>query len=58
MQYQAHMSAAKAAVDATSQCLAVEEGPFGVRSNVIAPGPIGDTVGMDRLSRTLLLFDL
>jgi peroxisomal 2,4-dienoyl-CoA reductase len=28
----------------------VEEGPFGVRSNVIAPGPIGGTEGMDRLS--------
>ena len=30
--------------------LAVEEGPFGVRSNVIAPGPIGGTEGMDRLT--------
>jgi 2,4-dienoyl-CoA reductase [(3E)-enoyl-CoA-producing], peroxisomal len=30
--------------------LAVEEGPHGVRSNVIAPGPIGGTEGMDRLS--------
>ncbi|KAJ3553463.1 hypothetical protein NM688_g3600 [Phlebia brevispora] len=47
--YQVHVSAAKAAVDATSGVLAVEEGPHGVRSNVIAPGPIGDTEGMDRL---------
>ncbi|KAI0344341.1 NAD(P)-binding protein [Trametopsis cervina] len=47
--YQAHVSAAKAAVDATSNVLAVEEGPLGVRSNVIAPGPIGGTEGMDRL---------
>jgi peroxisomal 2,4-dienoyl-CoA reductase len=39
--YQAHVSAAKAAVDALSAVLAVEEGPHGVRSNVIAPGPIG-----------------
>jgi NAD(P)-dependent dehydrogenase (short-subunit alcohol dehydrogenase family) len=39
--YQAHVSAAKAAVDALSRVLAVEEGPMGVRSNVIAPGPIG-----------------
>ena len=48
--YQVHVSAAKAAVDATSAVLAVEEGPHGVRSNVIAPGPIGGTEGMDRLS--------
>ncbi|KAI0697454.1 hypothetical protein BC835DRAFT_765932 [Cytidiella melzeri] len=47
--YQVHVSAAKAAVDATSAVLAVEEGPHGVRSNVIAPGPIGGTEGMDRL---------
>jgi len=47
--YQVHVSAAKAAVDATSAVLAVEEGPRGVRSNVIAPGPIGGTEGMDRL---------
>jgi peroxisomal 2,4-dienoyl-CoA reductase len=48
--YQVHVSAAKAAVDATSAVLAVEEGPRGVRSNVIAPGPIGGTEGMDRLT--------
>jgi peroxisomal 2,4-dienoyl-CoA reductase len=50
--YQAHVSAAKAAVDALSGALAVEEGPRGVRSNVIAPGPVGDTPGMDRLRPT------
>ncbi|KAH9885606.1 2,4-dienoyl-CoA reductase [Cubamyces lactineus] len=48
--YQVHVSAAKAAVDATSAVLAVEEGPHGIRSNVIAPGPIAGTEGMDRLS--------
>jgi len=48
--YQVHVSAAKAAVDATSAVLAVEEGPHGVRSNVIAPGPIGGTEGVDRLT--------
>ncbi|KAJ3781763.1 hypothetical protein GGU10DRAFT_390372 [Lentinula aff. detonsa] len=48
--YQVHVSAAKAAVDALSAVLAVEEGPHGVRSNVIAPGPIGGTEGMQRLS--------
>jgi len=47
--YQAHVSAAKAAVDALSNVLAVEEGPWGVRSNVIAPGPITGTEGADRL---------
>jgi len=49
--FQAHVSAAKAAIDALSQVLAVEYGPFGVTSNVIAPGPIADTEGMERLSR-------
>ncbi|WWC71965.1 uncharacterized protein I206_105924 [Kwoniella pini CBS 10737] len=48
--YQAHVSAAKAGVDALSSVLAVEEGPRGVRSNVIAPGPIGNTEGMSRLT--------
>lgn len=48
--YQAHVSAAKAGVDALSAVLAIEEGPRGVRSNVIAPGPIGNTEGMSRLS--------
>ncbi|KAJ7143785.1 2,4-dienoyl-CoA reductase [Mycena epipterygia] len=47
--YQAHVSAAKAAVDALSSVVAVEEGPHGVRSNVIAPGPIAGTEGMNRL---------
>jgi len=48
--YQVHVSAAKAGVDALSNVLAVEEGPHGVRSNVISPGPIAGTEGMDRLS--------
>ena len=47
--FQAHVSAAKAAVDALSAVIAVEEGPHGIRSNVIAPGPISGTEGMDRL---------
>jgi len=48
--YQAHVSAAKAGVDALSGVLAVEEGPRGIRSNVIAPGPVLGTAGMERLS--------
>jgi len=48
--YQVHVSAAKAAVDALSAVLAIEEGPHGVRSNVIAPGIIDGTEGLDRLS--------
>jgi len=48
--YQAHVSSAKAGVDALSRVIAVEEGPWGVRSNVIAPGPILGTEGMSRLS--------
>lgn len=51
--WQVHVSAAKAGVDALSQVLAVEEGPRGVRSNVISPGPIGGTEGMDRLGAKL-----
>jgi len=47
--YQAHVSAAKAAVDALSNVLSVEEGPHGVRSNVIAPGFIAGTEGFERL---------
>ncbi|OWZ67395.1 hypothetical protein AYX15_01540 [Cryptococcus neoformans] len=47
--YQSHVGAAKAGVDALNHSIAVEEGPWGVRSNVIAPGPIAETAGMDRL---------
>lgn len=46
---QSHVSAAKAAIDALSQVVAVEYGPFGVRSNVISPGGIAETEGLDRL---------
>jgi peroxisomal 2,4-dienoyl-CoA reductase len=46
---QAHVAAAKAAVDALTRTLAVEWGPRGIRVNAIAPGPIGDTEGTRRL---------
>jgi len=37
-------------VNALSNNLAIEMGPLGVTSNVIAPGPIEKTEGMDRLT--------
>ena len=46
---QVHVAAAKAAVDALTQTLAVEWGPRGIRVNAIAPGPIGETEGARRL---------
>jgi peroxisomal 2,4-dienoyl-CoA reductase len=47
--FQSHVGAAKAGIDALSNALAVEFGPIGIRSNCIAPGPIGGTEGFDRL---------
>jgi peroxisomal 2,4-dienoyl-CoA reductase len=46
---QAHVAAAKAAVDALTRTLAVEWGPQRIRVNAIAPGPIADTEGTRRL---------
>ena len=48
---QTHVAAAKAAVDALSNNVAIEYGPRGLTSNIIAPGPIEGTEGMERLSR-------
>lgn len=48
--WQAAASAAKAGVDALNQSIAVEYGPFAVRSNVIAPGLIAGTEGASRLT--------
>ncbi|KAK6457872.1 uncharacterized protein RJT20DRAFT_125748 [Scheffersomyces xylosifermentans] len=47
--FQIHVGAAKAGVDALSNALAVELGPLGIRSNVIAPGTIEGTEGVKRL---------
>ena len=52
MPLQTHVSVAKAGVDAMSNSLSIEFGPRGVTSNVIAPGPIGGTEGMERLARS------
>lgn len=46
---QIHVSAAKAGVDAITRNLSVEWGRHGIRVNGIAPGPIEDTEGMQRL---------
>ncbi|KKK14569.1 hypothetical protein P175DRAFT_0501931 [Aspergillus ochraceoroseus IBT 24754] len=47
--FQAHVSVAKAGIDAMSNTVALEFGPLGVTSNVIAPGPIASTEGLERL---------
>jgi peroxisomal 2,4-dienoyl-CoA reductase len=48
---QSHVSVAKAGVDAMAHAVAIEQGPRGITSNVIAPGPIAGTEGMARLSK-------
>ncbi|OGM46587.1 peroxisomal 2 [Aspergillus bombycis] len=49
MPFQTHVSVAKAGVDALSHSVAIEFGPLGMTSNIIAPGPIASTEGVDRL---------
>ena len=48
---QTHVMAAKAAVDSLSNACALELGPRGITSNVIAPGGIAETEGLARLAR-------
>jgi peroxisomal 2,4-dienoyl-CoA reductase len=43
MPFQAHVSVAKAGIDALSNSTAIEYGPRGVTSNIIAPGPVAQT---------------
>ena len=47
---QAHAASAKAGIDCLSSCMAVELGPRGLTSNIIAPGPIAGTEGLKRLA--------
>ncbi|KAJ5104799.1 Glucose/ribitol dehydrogenase [Penicillium alfredii] len=49
MPFQSHVSVAKAGIDALSHSVAIEYGPRGVTSNIISPGPVAQTEGMDRL---------
>jgi peroxisomal 2,4-dienoyl-CoA reductase len=49
MALQSHAAVAKAGVDALSATAAIEFGPRGITSNIIAPGPIMGTEGMERL---------
>ncbi|KAL2139701.1 hypothetical protein VTI28DRAFT_4834 [Corynascus sepedonium] len=50
MPLQAHVSAAKAAIDSLVGSLALEYGPLGVAANCVAPGAIAGTEGMERLA--------
>lgn len=43
MPFQTHVSVAKAGIDALSHSVAIEYGPRGLTSNIIAPGPIAQT---------------
>jgi peroxisomal 2,4-dienoyl-CoA reductase len=56
--WQAHASAAKAAVDSLTRSLALEWGPDGIRVVGIAPGPIANTPGTTKLAPGLAQADM
>mmetsp|Transcript_10970 Transcript_10970/g.21476 ORF Transcript_10970/g.21476 Transcript_10970/m.21476 type:complete len:274 (+) Transcript_10970:904-1725(+) len=51
---QSHSSASKAGIDALTKVFAAELGPRNIRVVGIAPGSIGETVGMDRIGEEML----
>jgi NAD(P)-dependent dehydrogenase (short-subunit alcohol dehydrogenase family) len=53
--HQVHAAAAKAGIDNMMKNLALEWGRYGIRSNSIAPGYIGDTEGTSRLAQGAVL---
>ena len=53
MPFQSHVSVAKAGIDALSHSVAIEFGPLGVTSNIVAPGPIASTEVRFTFSRYL-----
>ncbi|KAH6676008.1 sporulation protein SPS19 [Halenospora varia] len=52
MPLQSHVAVAKAGVDSLANAIALEFGPRGLTSNIIAPGPIEGTEGLSRLVRS------
>ena len=49
--FQAHVAAAKAGVDSLTRTSAVELGRYGIRVNAVAPGAVGNTIGMERFAQ-------
>jgi peroxisomal 2,4-dienoyl-CoA reductase len=47
---QSHAAAAKAGIDSLTRTLAAEWGPYGIRVNGLAPGPVDGTEGVRRLT--------
>ena len=50
---QSHVSAAKAGVDSIMASVSLEYGPMGVCANVISPGGIDGTEGLERLASSV-----
>ena len=51
MPLQTHGVVAKSGIDTLSAQVAIEFGPRGITSNIVAPGPIAETEGVRRLAR-------